>query len=359
VLPRLPGLPAFVQIEPTLSPHRSLPLVLSFKLPYASSFVWPTVKQTMCEPPTDSVDWRQFAKNAAAGVAASTVTKSVIAPIERAKYIINMQDSFNPLIKSGASPRYRGLGDVFKRVAQEQGIAEFWRGHVSNCRSYVPAPVLNLALKDSIKTIFPKNDHNTDFGAFVATNTVSGGLAGAFAEFLLYPSKYVRRTQLSQQIINHRPNSMWDCLVKAAKQEHGFFSLYSCSVAHAALFRAVQFGLNDTLKGANPWDHEITWRGMGSKWAIARVSVILATFVSHPLHTVFRYQSMDSHFPEDRRMYHGTMDCFRKIMASDDGGVKALFRQARMSVMTRNGGTLVVVLYGELTAGGSPAWLKM
>lgn len=63
----------------------------------------------------------QMAKDFAAGGISGTVAKTITAPIERVKLIIQTQDA-NPKIRSGEVPRYTGIVNCFTRVASEQGL---------------------------------------------------------------------------------------------------------------------------------------------------------------------------------------------------------------------------------------------
>jgi solute carrier family 25 (adenine nucleotide translocator) protein 4/5/6/31 len=116
-----------------------------------------------------------FMKSFLAGGVSGAVAKTCTAPIERVKLIIQTQDA-NPKIISGEVPRYTGIGNVFSRVASEQGIGAFWRGNFVNIIRYFPTQAFNFAFKDSIKALFPKSKDN--FGKFMI-NMASGGLAGA------------------------------------------------------------------------------------------------------------------------------------------------------------------------------------
>jgi solute carrier family 25 (adenine nucleotide translocator) protein 4/5/6/31 len=58
----------------------------------------------------------------AAGGISGTISKTITAPIERVKLVIQTQDA-NPKIISGEVPRYTGIGNTFSRVASEQGMA--------------------------------------------------------------------------------------------------------------------------------------------------------------------------------------------------------------------------------------------
>jgi len=292
-----------------------------------------------------------FAKDLAAGGVSGTVSKTITAPIERVKLIIQTQDA-NPKIKSGEVKRYTGIGNCFARVASEQGVGAFWRGNFTNCIRYFPTQAINLASKDAIKNLFPKKNPKTEFWPFFAINMASGGLAGAVSLSFVYPLDYAR-TRLASDVGSGKKTfeGLWDCLVKTTKGPRGFFSLYNgfgISVAGIIPYRGVQFGLNDTIKGLNPWDKETTFRGIASKWAGAQFAVIMSGFVTYPFDTVRRRMQMESELPIDKRMYQGSADCARKIIANE--GMNAMFKGAGANVLRGTGAALVLVLYGEITA---------
>ncbi len=74
------------------------------------------------------------------GGVSGAFAKTCTAPIERVKLIIQTQDA-NPRIRSGEIKRYSGIANCFTRVAQEQGIAAFWRGNLTNVIRYFPTQV--------------------------------------------------------------------------------------------------------------------------------------------------------------------------------------------------------------------------
>ncbi len=75
------------------------------------------------------------------GGVSGAIAKTCTAPIERVKLIIQTQDA-NPHIRSGEIQRYSGIMNCFTRVAQEQGIAAFWRGNLTNVIRYFPTQVI-------------------------------------------------------------------------------------------------------------------------------------------------------------------------------------------------------------------------
>merc|ERR1712110_858127 len=119
-----------------------------------------------------------FIRDLAAGGVSGAVSKTITAPIERVKLVIQTQDA-NPKIRSGEVPRYTGIGNCFSRIHSEQGMGAFWRGNGTNIIRYFPTQAFNLAFKDTIKGLFPKYNKKTDFWKFFGVQLASGGFAGA------------------------------------------------------------------------------------------------------------------------------------------------------------------------------------
>lgn len=290
----------------------------------------------------------QMAMDFLAGGISGAVSKTITAPIERVKLIIQTQDA-NPKILSGEVPRYTGIGNVFTRVASEQGMGAFWRGNFTNCIRYFPTQALNLASKDTIKSFFPRYNAKTEFWHFFGTNLASGGLAGGFSLMFVYPLDYAR-TRLASDVGSGKKtfSGLGDCLKKTAQGPKGVLSLYNgfgVSVAGIIPYRGVQFGLNDTIKGLNPYDKDVSFIGIASKWAGAQFSVIMSGFVTYPFDTVRRRLQMESELPVDKRIYNGAAHCARKILAEE--GAAAMFKGAGANVLRGTGAALVLVLYGE------------
>merc|ERR550514_1588085 len=253
---------------------------------------------------------------------------------------------------SGEVPRYTGIGNCFGRIYAEQGLAAFWRGNFTNVIRYFPTQAFNLAFKDSIKKMFPKYNPKTEFWSFFAVNLASGGAAGAGSLCIVYPLDYAR-TRLASDVGSGKKtfSGLGDCLMKTAQGPKGVMSLYNgfgISVAGIIPYRGVQFGLNDTGKGLNPWDKDLTFVGIASKWAVAQFSVIMSGFVTYPFDTVRRRLQMESELPVEKRMYKGAVHCANKIVK--DEGMNAMFKGAGANVLRGTGAALVLVLYGEITA---------
>jgi len=285
--------------------------------------------------------------NLAAGGIAGAVAKTMTAPMEKVKLAIQNQDS-NPRIVSGEMPRYTGMGDCYARHIKELGITSLWRGNVANCVRYVPTAAFNLAFKDTIKRAFPKYNKNTDFGKFAASQIASGAAAGGVTNTLVYPLIYVR-TVLGADIGKVKKfNGMADCLVKTAKSG-GFLSLYNGigpSTMGIVVYRGAQFGLQDIVKAFNPWQQEVTARGLISKFCVAQLAVSVSGIAAYPFDTMQRRLQIEASKPADQKMYTSMPDCFKKILKNE--GPKGFFKGAFANILRGTGAAIVLVLYDEI-----------
>jgi len=285
-------------------------------------------------------------KDWAAGGTAAGISKTVVAPIERVKLLLQTQDA-NPRIKSGEIARYTGIVNCFSRVSAEQGVLSLWRGNLANVIRYFPTQAFNFAFKDTFKRMFPRYDPKKEFWKFFGTNLASGGLAGASSLLIVYPLDFAR-TRLAADVgkgTNREFNGLVDCIKKVASNG-GPMALYQgfgVSVQGIIVYRGAYFGLFDTAMvvvfGDNAKNANIIF-----KWMIAQTVTAAAGIVSYPFDTVRRRMMMQSGAKE--RLYKGTIDCFR-VIVRDEGG-KAFFKGAWSNVIRGAGGAFVLVLYDEI-----------
>jgi len=282
-----------------------------------------------------------IAKDWLAGGTAAGVSKTLVAPIERVKLLIQTQDA-NPRIASGEIPRYTGIVNCFVRVSKEQGTAAFWRGNLANVVRYFPTQAFNFAFKDFFKNIFPKYNMKTQFWPWFGVNMASGGLAGAASLLIVYPLDFAR-TRLGADVgkgADREFTGLVDCISKTAKKG-GFFSLYQgfgISVAGIIVYRGAYFGFYDSAVGVFKPSNVVF------KFLIAQAVVAASGIASYPFDTVRRRLMMQSGAKE--KLYNGTMDCFAKIIKKE--GMGALFKGAGANILRGAGGALVLVGYDKI-----------
>merc|ERR1712216_271456 len=267
----------------------------------------------------------------AAGGISGAVSKTLTAPIERVKLVIQTQDA-NPKIKSGEVPRYTGIGNCFSRIHSEQGMGAFWRGNGTN------------------KAMFPKFNNKTYFWKFFAVQLASGGFAGAASLSIVYPLDYAR-TRLASDVGAGKKQfeGLVDCLKKTAAGAQGPIALYNGfgpSVAGIVAYRGAQFGLNDTIMSFNPYAKDFGFVAVVSKFVVAQIAVTASGLVAYPFDTVRRRLQMESDRPIADRMYKGTIDCGAKILKTE--GMGGMYEGALANIFRGVGASLVLVLYGEI-----------
>jgi solute carrier family 25 (adenine nucleotide translocator) protein 4/5/6/31 len=67
-----------------------------------------------------------------AGISAC-VSKTIMAPMERVKLIMQTQDNNKQILI-----KYKSIGDCFKRVIKEEGMKSLWNGNLANVIRYMP-----------------------------------------------------------------------------------------------------------------------------------------------------------------------------------------------------------------------------
>jgi len=296
---------------------------------------------------TDAI--KDFLIDFSLGGVSGAVAKTLTAPIERVKLIIQTQDA-NPRIRSGEVPRYTGIVNCFTRVFREQGLKAFWRGNFTNVIRYFPTQAFNFAFKDTFKKMFPSFNPKTEFFKFFLVQMASGALAGAGSLCIVYPLDYARTRLASDVGTGKRDfNGLWDCLKKTASGQKGFLGLYNgfgVSVAGIIPYRGVYFGMYDSLREKNPYKDANGAIAVASRFAVAQVTAITAGYASYPFDTVRRRLQMQSEKPREQWVYKGTADCFTKVLREE--GSSALFKGAGANALRTVGSALVLVLYDSL-----------
>lgn len=92
-------------------------------------------------------DWlNNFQRDLLAGAVMGGVVHTIVAPIERAKLLLQTQES-NLVILGGGRTRFKGMVDCIVRTVREEGILSLWRGNGSSVLRYYPSVALNFSLK--------------------------------------------------------------------------------------------------------------------------------------------------------------------------------------------------------------------
>lgn len=288
-------------------------------------------------------DIYKFSTDLLTGGTAAAISKTAVAPIERVKLLLQVQDAQKAIGK-----KYTGIIDCFSRVSKEQGFWSLWRGNLANVIRYFPTQALNFAFKDTYKRLFIEGvDKKKEFWKFFAGNLASGGAAGATSLCFVYPLDFAR-TRLAADV-GKGPESrefkgLTDCIVKIFKSDGpiGLYRGFIVSVQGIIIYRASYFGFFDTVKAMVAKDPKKV--NFFVAWGIAQVVTVGSGVTSYPWDTVRRRMMMQSGRKEI--MYKNTWDCFKKIAKNE--GPRAFFKGALSNVFRGTGGALVLAIYDEI-----------
>lgn len=282
------------------------------------------------------------------GGVSAAVSKTAVAPIERVKLLLQVQDASRHI---AAEDKYKGIQDCFSRVYKEQGFASFWRGNLANVIRYFPTQALNFSFKDTYKKIFNPYNPKVQPLMFFLGNMASGGAAGATSLLFVYPLDFAR-TRLAADVGKGKKggerefSGLNDCLAKIYKSDGaiGLYRGFVISVIGIIAYRASYFGMFDTGKAFMFPDAKKA--NFFAMWGFAQCVTVSAGIASYPLDTVRRRLMMQSGRTGADIMYTGTIDCFNKILK--DEGPKAFFKGSLSNVIRGTGGALVLVFYDKI-----------
>lgn len=283
-----------------------------------------------------------FFLNFMLGGISGVIAKTICAPIERVKLIMQTQDT-NPKITT----KYTGMANCFSRVAKEEGFWALWRGNWANVVRYFPTQAFNFAFKDAYQKIFNPYNKNVNPYKWFVGNLLSGGMAGASSMVFVYPLDFARTrlgVDMGKEASERQFKGLMDCAFKIFKSDGlvGLYRGFAVSVVGIFVYRAFYFGCYDTgkdllLKGSYK-DNILV------KFFFAQLVVMSSETLSYPLDTVRRRMMLQS--GKAVKEYTTAVDCFQKILKNEGGA--AFFKGNASNIARSVGSSLVLVLYDEL-----------
>lgn len=139
-------------------------------------------------------------KNLLAGGVAGAISRSVVAPIERLKLLLQMQGSGSGS-GEGSTRRYTGgLRSGLRQMYKEDGARGLYKGNLSNILRIVPVVGLQFAFYDIYKKVLFGRHASEES---VAQRLLSGSAAGMTACLLTYP---LDTSQLLTPLAEDRPD---------------------------------------------------------------------------------------------------------------------------------------------------------
>ncbi|KAI9205744.1 mitochondrial carrier [Polychytrium aggregatum] len=299
----------------------------------------------------------EFATDFLLGGVAAAVSKTIAAPIERVKLLIQNQDE---MIKSGrlATP-YKGIVDCFGRVIKEEGAGSLWRGNLANVIRYFPTQALNFAFKDYFKQLFGQKKEN--YAAFVAGNIAAGSAAGALSLSVVYSLDFAR-TRLANDNKSAKKGGarQYAGLVDVYKQTiatdgvAGLYRGFGISLVGIIIYRGLYFGMYDSIKPlVLTGDMKNSFLG---SFILGFGVTNVASLLAYPVDTIRRRMMMTA---GTGTKYRSALDCAGQILKNE--GFSSFFKGAGANILRAIAGAgaisgydqLQLIMFGKAYSGGS------
>lgn len=267
-----------------------------------------------------------FLENFLLSGAAAIAAKTVAAPIERVKLLVQNEAE---MIKSGRLEKsYGGVWACTTHTMKTEGLSSFWRGNTANVVRYFPTQALNFAFKDTIKEMFATKK-NESTASKLAKNIASGGAAGALSLAFVYSLDFAR-TRLASDVKSKGGERQYNGLVDVYKKTlatdgiAGLYRGFVISCVGIIVYRGFYFGLYDTLRPLLLGKDASVFLSFCLAYGVTVVSGLL----SYPLDTIRRRMMMTV---GSGAKYKNSIDCGIQILKKD--GASAFMKGAGANIL--------------------------
>ncbi|GFY82364.1 root UVB sensitive protein [Actinidia rufa] len=278
-----------------------------------------------------------FAAGAIAGAAAKTVT----APLDRIKLLMQLLNTpagywvcvwgysldsgigyDEPIhtsalvipthgIRAGQESAKKAIGfiEAFALIGKQEGIKGYWKGNLPQVIRIIPYSAVQLFAYETYKKLFRGKDGELS----VIGRLAAGACAGMTSTFVTYPLD-VLRLRLA---VEPGYKTMSEVALNMLKEEGvaSFYNGLGPSLIGIAPYIAVNFCIFDLMKKSLPEKYQ---KRTETSLLTALVSATLSTLMCYPLDTVRRQMQMKG------TPYKTVLDAFPGIVARD--GVIGLYR---------------------------------
>ncbi|CAO2816673.1 unnamed protein product [Amaranthus hypochondriacus] len=297
---------------------------------------------------TASGSWRHatsFQKDLMAGAVMGGLVHTIIAPIERAKLLLQTQES-NIAIVAGKHRKFKGMFDCIVSVVKEEGFVSLWRGNGSGVLRYYPSVALNFSLKDFYRDVLRNDDDGPPIMTGPAANFFAGAAAGCSTLMVVYPLD-IAHTRLAADLgkgdtRQFRGISHFLTTIFKVEGIRGLYRGLPASLHGMVVHRGLYFGGFDTIKEI--LTKEAVELALWKRWLAAQAVTTSAGLLSYPFDTVRRRMMMQSGIQTP--MYRNTLECWKTIYRTE--GLSSFYRGAVSNIFRSTGAAAILVLYDEV-----------
>jgi len=269
--------------------------------------------------------WETFLLSGTAAV----TSKTVAAPIERIKMVIQNQGE---LLKTGTLKKpFAGIGDCASWIMANEGFGAFWKSNFTNCLRYFPTQALNFTFKPIFKNLEPlkkvKGDSNL---TALSKNVAAGGLAGGACLLFVYSLDFARTKLANDLKAKDGGKRQYEGLIDVYKKTlatdgvAGLYRGFNISFVGIFIYRGFYFGLYDTIMPM------FKTSSFAISFAVGYAVTVVAGILSYPIDTIRRRMMMTSG-GDKSMMYKGSLDCAAQILKNE--GFTKFFNGAGANIL--------------------------
>ncbi|CAK9222905.1 unnamed protein product [Sphagnum troendelagicum] len=278
-------------------------------------------------------------KSLIAGGVAGGVSRTAVAPLERLKILLQVQNPFNP--------KYSGTIQGLKSIWKSEGLPGFFKGNGTNCARIIPNSAVKFYSYEQASNIIlwtyrqQKGQENAELTPLLRLG--AGACAGIIAMSATYPMDMVRgRLTVQTEDSPHRYRGMFHAFRTIIKEEgaRAVYKGWLPSVIGVIPYVGLNFAVYETLKDwvmKSPTFQPDDGAELGvvTKLACGAAAGTVGQTVAYPLDVVRRRMQMvgwkdaSSIITADGQVkapvqYTGMVDAFRKTVKNE--GIGALYK---------------------------------
>ena len=177
----------------------------------------------------------EFIKRLLAGGTAGATARTVVAPVDRIK--IMLQTS---LLKGR---QVNSLTQSMKIIYQENGIMSFWKGNATNCSRVIP----HTAVQFTAYQFFKDNIAEISNSPTISDRLLSGAFAGATAATITHPLDVIRIRLQTEKNVHNVASAFKHILNEGKGNPKNFYKGYIPTIFSLGPFIGINFATYDLL----------------------------------------------------------------------------------------------------------------
>ena len=276
-------------------------------------------------------------------VASASLTKTLIAPLERVKILRQTEQELVNQRKLGVG--YKGSFRCILEIFKKEGLASFWRGNSNFTIRCFITQAINSVIKNQVKTIFLIKNSD-DYFTFFCKNIMAGSCAGILSLVFVYSLDYTyTKLAADNKIDEQRQFKNLADVYKQSFNKDGICGLYrgfGITCAGLVLHRTLFFSLHDLLIPILKIDRPSFTISLAFAYGIT----VISTLITYPIDTICRRMIINSKGDAQIPNYNGSVDCVSRILKNE--GFVVLMNGADVSIVKSTAQILMIFFLNRL-----------